>query len=159
MEMYDWGNVIKAELDSVDADGNPKKAVAEGSYNATVSGVKVGKSKGGAFGVTLSFTIDGGAENGRTVKEGIYLTKKDGNPVPFGPSKLKRRLLNCGLTAEQITGFKFPKKETEMGDFKHILDAQVTITVKHDTIKDGDAAGLIIARVGQVAKRSTEAAA
>jgi hypothetical protein len=63
-----------------------------------------------------------------------------------------------GLTAEAINKFKFPAKETEMGDFKHLLDAYVTITVGQEEIKDGEMKGLKVARVTQVSKRASEAA-
>ena len=155
--MYEWANVTKAELDNVDASGNKRKPIASGKYSAQLTGVLCGKSKGGAFGVVFSYTIDDGPEKGRTVKEGIYLTKRDGNPIPFGPNRLKRRLMNLGLSAEAINTFKFPKKETELGDFKHLLDAHVIITLEQEAIKEGEMKGMLVARVVQVAKAEATA--
>jgi hypothetical protein len=156
---YDWSKVTKAELDNVDAKGNPRKAIQPGTYGAVISDIKVGKSKNGAFGAVITYTIDGGDEDGRQVKEGIYLTKRDGSPIPFGPNRLKTRMLVAGLTSEQINNFKFPDSEKSMGDFKYMLDAKVTLETDLREIKDGEAAGLKVSEVKKVYRRADEKAA
>lgn len=153
---YDWGNVTKAELREMDASGNPRKPVQPGTYQATVVDIRVGKSKGGAFGVYFTYSINGGPENGRRVQEGVFLVGKNGQVLGFGGGKLKRRMLTLGLSPEQIQNFKFPKSEKNLGDFKLLLDAEVIIETTLETIQEGELAGVAVARVAKVFPRMAE---
>lgn len=154
---FNWATVQKAELKNIDEAGNPKKPVVPGIYDATLSEVKAQNSKGGAFGVYFTYTIIGGAEDGRQVKDNIFLKSKKGDVIPFGGQKLKQRLLACGLTVAQVENFKFPTNDKMIGDFKLILDANVKVETTLETIKEGEAAGVMVARVSKVYRKSAEA--
>lgn len=148
---YDWANVTKAQVSAEEIENKPRKPITPGIHPARVSNIKVGPTKGGAFGVKFEFTITEGEAADRTINEFICLKKKNGDMMEFGGQRLKRRLLQLGLTAEQVDNFKFPKNEKDgFGDFKLALDANVSIETDIDEIKEGDAAGLKIARVTKV---------
>lgn len=155
---YDWANVVKAEVSKEEAEGKPRKPVAPGMYPARVTNVEITTTKGGAFGVWFEYSIEDGAEKDRTIREFVCLKKKDGTVAAFGGQKLKRRLMQFGFTPEKVDTFKFPKKENETGDFKHVYDAEVTIETTLETIANGEAAGLVTARVSKVFPRKKEAA-
>lgn len=148
---FDWASVTKAALSDVEGESRPK--LEPGVYDASVSDVRAAKTKNGAFCVTLTYATE---TPSTTIKEFICLVKKNGEPMEYGPSKLKRRMMNCGLTAEQINSFKYPKKETELADFKLLLDAKVKIEVKSEECKDGLNKGKIFPRVQKVFGREEE---
>ena len=158
---YDWANVTKAEVSQEEIENKPRKPIPPGMYPARVSNIKIGPTKGGAFGVKFEYTITEGESADRTVSEFVCLKKKNGDMMEFGGMRLKRRLLQLNLTADEVDNFKFPKSEKDgFGDFKKALDATVTIETDLDTIKDGEAAGLLVTRVTKVfPKKADEAPA
>lgn len=151
---FDWAGVIAADISNESADGNNRKPISPGLYAATITEVKYGLSKGGALGVTFTYQINGGAEDKRKVREGVYLTKKTGEPIGFAGQKLKRRMLACGLSPEQVTNFKYPKNTDSLGDFKLLFDSEVTIETNIEAIREGEMKGVEIARVTKVYRRA-----
>ena len=149
---FEWAAVTKASLEGVDENGQPKEKLKPGDYDATITDVRAVNTKGGAFGVHISYSVE---PVGQTVKEFICLTTKAGQPMIWGPSKLKRRMKTGGLTPEQITNFRYPSKETELADFKLLLDAKVIISVDEEEIKDGLQKGKKFPRVQRVFPRAS----
>jgi hypothetical protein len=147
---FDWASVTKASLDDLEGQG---KKLEPGEHDATITDIRAANTKNGAFGVTLTYAVDNSSS---TIKEFICMTTKAGAAMPWGPSKLKRRMMNAGLTAEQITNFRYPSKETELADFKLMLDAKVIITVDNEEIKDGLHKGKSFPRVQKVFPRGEQ---
>lgn len=159
MANFDWGSVVQADMSTIDETGNPKGPVAPGVYSSFISAIKTERKTSGAFGLEVLYQITDGPEKGRNVKEFICLIKKDGNPVPFGATKVNQRLLNFGLSAEEIRNFEWPKEEGRLGGFKNLVDTEVTIEVDHRKVDKGELAGMTFAQVKKVYQPSAAAKA
>lgn len=136
---YDWGNVLKAQVQATtvtSSNGKPKGPVPTGRYNARISAITHGTFKKGSYGVKITYAITDSKAAGRTLNEYIVLTKADGTAAQFGPEKLKRRLMTV-LSSEQINNFKSPADAHDLGDFKLLFNEPVVIVVKEDAPFEG----------------------
>lgn len=156
MNQFDWGLVVKTDLKNVDENGN-RKPVAPGTYDAYVSSVEQQRASKGdskSLAIAITYTIKGGDYDKRDVVEKLWIQKKDGNPNPTALEKLKVRLMQAGLTSDQINNFKGPEEEKGIGDFKLMLEAKVRITTGLDEYKEGPGAGRKFASVERVYRRA-----
>lgn len=150
---YDWGNALKVEVGDLTKAtggnaGNSKASTGPlpiGRYAAFLQEVKHGTFKTGSYGLTFKFVIEGGASKNRKISECVVLTNASGNPTPFGAERMKRRLMNFGMPIEKINAFKGPRNEHDLGDFKLVLGAPVTLVIKEDKPYNGKAATRISA--------------
>lgn len=149
---FDWAGVTKQELKGVDDQGN-YIPVPPGGYDAMLTNIQQVRTKNGAFGIEMTYSITSGEFEDRKVKETLYLLKKDGSANVHAQAKMKTRMMQTGLTSDQINNFKGPESEKGLGDFKHMLDAKVRIEVTHEEVKEGPAAGKKFPRVTKVSRR------
>src|SRR5271166_3520858 len=136
---YNWGEALKVDIGdlknvSTAAGGTrpPLKPVAPGRYAAFLQEAKPTTYKTGAFGIKTTYVIEEGEFKNRKITDNIILTKKDGSKTPYGANTLKKRLMAFGLPMEKILAFKGPRNEHDLGDFRLVLSAAVTIIVKAD---------------------------
>lgn len=138
---YNWGEQLKVEvgdlsnINSATGDKRPSTPIPEGRFAAFLQGVKIGTFKSGSYGATLTYVIESGAAKNRKINEYLVLSKADGSVVAGSGGRLKQKLMAYGLPIEKINAFKGPRNEHDLGDFKFVLGAPVTIVVKDDKDK------------------------
>jgi len=145
---FNWGEALKVEVGDLSGPGTAangsgkggagKGPMPTGTFAAFVKEVKHGTFKKGSYGITLTYVIESGAAKNRTINEYIVLTKADGTNLEFSAKKLKQRLMNLGLPIEKINAFKGPRNEHDLGDFRLVIGAPVTVTIAIDKDKDGN---------------------
>lgn len=140
---YNWGEALKADVNDVTLvtnnsnTGNAKGPITPGKYAAFLQEVKHGTFKKGSYGLTFTYVIESGASKNRKIREYLVLKKADGTAMTFGAERMKKRLLNFGMPLEKINAFKGPRNEHDLGDFKLVLGAAVTIDVAADADYEG----------------------
>lgn len=141
---YNWAEQLKVEVGDLSqtkttATGEraPLKPIAAGRYPGFLQEVKHGSFKTGSYGMSFTYVLEGGEFNNRKIKETIVLTKANGEAVNFSGARLKRRLMSLGLPIEKINAFKGPRNEHDLGDFRLVIGAPVTVIVKEDGEYDG----------------------
>jgi hypothetical protein len=151
-----WKSVIDADLK--DAEYTPQAPIPKGVYNAIVSNVEAKTFESGSKGVQVGFTLTGGGDTaGRQINDYYVILLADGEVNRTGPAALKKLMLACGLTTEQILGFRYPEfaekgQKSSFGDFKKLLDEPLMITIDQQLQKKGKNAGKTFARVTNVQK-------
>lgn len=142
--MIGFAAILQADINSTEGPSS-KKMLPPGQFQSMIKGFKqhVGKpdvTTGiASTGVYIEYTVVEGEESSNEFREYINLTTKKGEPNPYGPSTLKRRLLSAGFTVEQLAKFREPKNEKDMGDFAKLIGKIVNVTVDHEIQKSGDA--------------------
>lgn len=136
-------NFSEALEQSLTEQDGAKKQVPPGMYNAIFQGVakklpnpKTPESKATAWAFT--YLVTEGEHTGATVEERIYITKRDGSPVPYSLSRIIKRVQSAGFSAEQIKGFKNPKTDKDLGDFIKLVGRPVMLTVETETYMDSN---------------------
>jgi hypothetical protein len=138
---YNWGEQLKVEvgdltnINTSTGARKPSSPIPEGRYAAFLQEVKIGTFKSGSYGVTLTYVIESGDAKNRKINEYLVLSKADGTPVVGSGGRLKQKLMAYGLPIEKINAFKGPRNEHDLGDFKFVLGAPVTIVVTDDKDK------------------------
>jgi hypothetical protein len=138
---YNWGEQLKVEVGDLTSRGGassyggskaPSGPIPVGRHAAFLQEVKHGSFKTGSYGVTFTYVFESGEAKNRKIRETIVLSKADGTPVKFANSRLKRRLMSLGMAIEKINAFKGPRNEHDLGDFKLVLGAPVTLIISED---------------------------
>lgn len=137
---YNWGEQLKVDIGDLTpkaggmggAGGKPSTPIPTGRHSAFLQEVKHGSFKTGSYGVVFTYVFEGGEAKNRKIRETIVLTKANGEAVKFANNRLKRRLMSLGLPIEKINAFKGPRNEHDLGDFKLVLGAPVTVIVAED---------------------------
>jgi hypothetical protein len=134
-----WGEMLKVEVGDLTPKAGsgttgrtPAPIIPAGRHAAFLQEVKHGAFKTGSYGMSFTYVIDTGTAKNSKIKETVVLAKANKDPVQFVAERLKRRLMAFGLTVEKINAFKGPRNEHDLGDFKLVLGAPVTIIVKED---------------------------
>lgn len=126
---YDWAGLLKADVNETSIESSkPRGAIPIGKHSARISAIKFTTFKKGSYGVQLTYALEGEGVVGRTINEYIVLTTKEGEKTQYGDLNLKRRLMAV-LTADQLAKFKAPKNEQDLGDFRLLFNAPVTVNV------------------------------
>lgn len=155
---FNWGEELKSAANdisisaSAQGGGNSQGPVAIGNHPAFLQEVKHGTFKSGSYGLTFTYVIESGEAKNRKIREYLVLSKADGTTVKFSGQRLKRRLMGFGLPLEKINAFKGPRNEHDLGDFRLVVNAPVTIVVKDD----GEYEGRPSRKVAAVYQRTLE---
>ena len=130
---YDWGAALKSDVSAVQVEGGkPSRGpIPVGRHPARISDVKLETFKKGSYGLRLEYTLEGTGVVGRTINEYIVLRKADGTATEYGGNNIKRRLL-VALSPEQMTKFKQPKNDQDIGDFRLLFGAPVLVNIADD---------------------------
>lgn len=133
---YNWGEQLKVDIGDITPKASANRAasgpIPVGRHEGFLQEVKHGSFKTGSYGVTFTYVFESGAAKNRKIRETIVLQKADGTEVKYASSRLKRRLMSLGLPIEKINAFKGPRNEHDLGDFKLVLGAPVTVVVEED---------------------------
>jgi hypothetical protein len=135
---YDWGNELKVEIGDLSGAGAPsstgasKGPIPPGRYAGFLQEVRNGTFKSGSYGITFTYVIEGGPQKNRKIREHVVLTRADGSVINFSGARIKRRLMGFGMPLEKINAFRGPRNEHDLGDFRLVLGAPVTIVVEED---------------------------
>jgi|SRR5271165_4564108 len=134
---FNYAEELKVEvgdLSSAQASNGsaPSTPLPVGRFPAFLQGIQQETYKSGSSGITATYVLDGGIAKNRKIKERLVLTRADGSTVEYAGQRLKRRLLSWGMPLEKIQAFKGPRNEHDMGDFKLVLGAPVTVTIKDE---------------------------
>lgn len=141
----DWNGVINADLKDAEFSGG--LVIPDGQYEAMLSSVEAVTFKAGSKGLKVTYAI---TLNGKVVTINDYFVIKlaDGSSNPTGSASVKKLILECGTDVEKLATFKFPAFDSKaLGDFKFILEAPLSITIKAQTQKSGLHAGKSFPRV------------
>lgn len=134
---YNWSDLLKADVKGTSVEGNaPRGAIPPGKHAARISAIKLTTFKSGSYGAQLTYALEGQGVVGRTINEYIVLVDKDGNKTTYGDLNIKRRLMAV-LTPAQLAAFKQPKNDQDLGDFRLLFNAPVTVAVKDDGTYEG----------------------
>lgn len=134
---YDWAALLKADVGEQAGGGETSRSpIPVGKHSARISAIKFQTFKKGSYGVQLTYGFEGGAISGRTINEYIVLVTKEGVKTDYGDLNLKRRLMAV-LTAAQLKNFKQPKSEQDLGDFRLLFNAPVTLNIKEADAWEG----------------------
>jgi hypothetical protein len=146
-----WKSVIDADLK--DADYTPRTPVPDGTYVAQVSNIVAKTFESKSKGVQVTFTItEEGEYRGREINDYYVLQAADGSAGRSGPATLKKLMLACGLTTQEVLKFNYPAIDSKaFGDFKKLLDQGVMLTIRQEMQKKGKNAGKSFARVASFA--------
>ena len=142
-----WKSVIEADIK--DAEFAPSSPIPDGNYTAFVSNIvaKTFESKAKGLEVTYVITDEGDSKN-REIRDYLVITLADGSYNKSGGAKVKKLMMECGLSTEAILKFKFPEFDSKaFGDFKKLLEQSVVIEVKAQVQKKGKNVGKTYARV------------
>lgn len=137
---YNWAEQLKVDVGDLTQSGSntaigdktPRAPIAPGRYAGFLQEVKHGTFKTGSYGMSFTYVLEGGEFNNRKIKETLVLTKASGDAVPYSGARLKRRLMSLGLPIEKINAFKGPRNEHDLGDFRLVIGAPVTVIVADD---------------------------
>lgn len=149
---YDWASLLKADVNETNVgESTPRTPIPVGKHAARISAIKFTTFKKGSYGVQLTYSLEGSGVVGRTINEYIVLVTKEGAKTPYGDLNLKRRLMAV-LSADQLAKFKQPKSEQDLGDFRLLFNAPVTVSIKEGEMYEGR----IQRKVGAVFSRNEE---
>ncbi len=153
-----WKSVIEADVSNFNnAGSNQRKgAIPDGVYPAHITSVETKTFRSLSKGVEVTFALDveGDLAN-REIKTCCVLVNSKGAPNPFGSKSLKRLMLQCGLTSDQILKFKYPEVDKkQLGGFKDLLEKELTIVIKGEEARDGEFKGKVFARVVDFSSRT-----
>ena len=134
---FDWAGMLKTDVNNSSVEGGtPKGALPIGKHPARISAIKLTTFKKGSYGVQLTYALEGQGVVGRTINEYIVLVTAEGKKTPYGDLNIKRRLMAV-LTADQLAVFKQPKNDQDLGDFRLLFNAPVTVNIKDDGVYEG----------------------
>lgn len=153
-----WKSVIDADLnDAARTEGTGSGPIPDGAYPAHVTGVETKTFMSGAKGIQVTFALDVEGElSNREIRDYFVVVAKDGKPNRFGAARVKKLLLECGLSSDQILKFKYPEfDKKQLGGFKDILEKEMTVEIKAQENKSGPHAGKKFARVISFANRNS----
>lgn len=127
---FDWAGMLKADVKgaSVGAD-KPRWPIPHGKHAARIAAIKLTTFSTGSYGLQITYALEGAGVVGRTINEYIVLTTSSGSKTEYGDNNLKRRLMAV-LSADQLANFKQPKNDQDLGDFRLLFNAPVTVDVK-----------------------------
>jgi len=141
----DWNSVIDADLK--DAEFTGSKPIPDGDYSATVANITAKTFESGSKGLMVEYalTVDGEL---RTLNDYFVVVLADGSTNKSGAASVKKLLIESGIPAESLSTFKFPAYDSkQFGDFKKVLEAPLTLTIKMTLQKKGKNAGKSYPRV------------
>lgn len=134
---YDWAGMLKSEVASTTVEASkPKGPITSGKHNARIAAIKFLTFKTGSYGIQLTYALESEGFVGRTINENLVLVKADGTKAQYGDLNVKRRLMAV-LTPDQLKKFKQPKSEQDLGDFRLLFNAPVTVNIKDDGEYEG----------------------
>lgn len=136
---YDWAGALKSEVAQTAVEGRdsaPRKPLNPGKYAARIASIKFKTFSTGSYGVTIGYALESEGNVGRVINENLVLTDASGNKTKYGDLNIKRRLM-ATLTPEQLAKFKGPKNDQDLGDFRLMFNAPVTVDIKDDGVYEG----------------------
>ncbi len=140
---YNWGEQLKVDIGDLQSNSGSSRSggnsgpIPVGRHPGFLQEVKHGTFKTGSYGITFTYVIESGIAKNKKIRETLVLQKADKTAVPFAANRLKRRLMSLGMQVEKINSFKGPRNEHDLGDFKLVLGAPVTLIVAEDKDKTG----------------------
>lgn len=138
--MINFAKVLEAELQEQEGAESRKKLVP-GVYKTVIKNVAQKKFESGAEALVIEYSVIDGEFIGNSIRENIFFKGKNGSDLPYGFPKIRRRLLTAGFTAEQLTKFKAPKSDKDLGDFVRLIGKQMNVTTDNEVITGGKMAG------------------
>lgn len=141
-----WKSIIDADLK--DAEFAPRTPIPDGDYPVFVSSIEAKVFTTGSKGLAVTYVIESGDQKDRDLRESIILVLKDGSPNKMAAATIKKLMLECGLTLDEIRNFRYPDFGTKgFGDFAKLLGKTLTVNSKVEMQKDGLNKGKYYARV------------
>ena len=151
--MLDFAKVVSSDLKELEPKS--RKLIPNGTYEAVLANVEFPKYRTATSeGIRFSYRIVSGEFTDELIIEDVIYKSEKGE-LAFNYARIKARLMAFGLTSDQINKFKWPKDNKGFGDFKNVLEAEVSVTVKV-TEGTGILAGKQLSKPQFVAPRGTE---
>ncbi len=156
----EWNAVIAADLK--DAEGTGGYApIADGTYDGYVRSLEAITFRAGSKGVKVTYAVV--TEPGKPPREindyFVIIPAAGGQPNRVGPASLKKLMMECGLTSQEVQNFTYPAFDSKaFGDFIKLLEKPLTLEIKLTEQKKGQNAGKSFSRVRKVSQRVKQAA-